>query len=96
MYIDNVSKDQYAHVIFGYALAFDLVEDEKLRQQIKEDISKIIKKGVINPESIKEIDKLYEKYRFNINFANKIRNFNPNLFNLLLRIYKKIFKLVKE
>jgi len=67
-----------------------------ISQTSKEDISKIIKKGVINPESIKEIDKLYEKYRFNINFANKIRNFNPNLFNLLLRIYKKIFKLVKE
>lgn len=41
MWRDDVSKDQYAGVIFGYGVAYDLVPDEGVREQIRNDMTAI-------------------------------------------------------
>lgn len=38
---DDVSKDQYAGVIFGYGVAYDLLPDEEIRTQVRTDMTAI-------------------------------------------------------
>lgn len=38
----NISRDQYQGVVFGYALAYDVLEDEELREMIRSDMVELV------------------------------------------------------
>jgi len=58
----NVSKDQYSGMIFGYAVAYDLVPDQAVRAQIRRDMTAIADFLVKNRYRIVDYDGKRTKY----------------------------------
>jgi len=56
MWLGDVSADQLNGAFFGYALAFDLLEDRPLRQQIADDVGAIADHLLDNRMRIVDID----------------------------------------
>ncbi|MFH1894771.1 MAG: radical SAM protein [Patescibacteria group bacterium] len=52
-------------------------------------VKRIIERGVMTPESIKEIEALYKRYAFMVRFGNWIKEAAPSLFVAAINIYMK-------
>jgi radical SAM superfamily enzyme YgiQ (UPF0313 family) len=51
-------------------------------------IKDILDCGVSGKKNVAKINKLYRRYSFRVKFVNRLRNFNPLLFRILLKIYR--------
>lgn len=57
-------------------------------------VNNILDKGVTDKKTLKEIEKLRKRYEYRIKLGYRLKNLNPRLFSIALKMYQRLWKMV--